>query len=136
MKYNAPLTTLVLVIVIAVFVYFQMSPQKASVLRISVAEARARRFGLIVDVRTPRQRDLLGYYPNSIPIPLERLKMEVPLDISNKNTWILVYGAGISPKLRTGDDTARLAAETLHRMGYPNTRYITESYLSLMPGSQ
>jgi len=130
MKYNAPLTTLVLIIVIAAVVYFQMSPHKASALRISVAEARARRFGLIVDVRTPRQRDHLGYYPNSIPIPLERLKKEVPLDISNKNTWILVYGAGV------GDDTARLAAKTLHRMGYPNTRYITESYLSLMPGSQ
>lgn len=130
MKYNGPFITLVVVVLVAAFVYFQMTPHKASALRISVAEARARRFGLIVDVRTPRQRDLLGYYPNSIPISAERLKNEVPLDISNKNTWILVYGAG------PGDDTARLAAETLYRMGYPNTRYITENYLSLMPGSQ
>ncbi len=130
MKYNGPFVILLLVIAIAVFVTYRAPFQKASVLRISVAEAKARRFGLIVDVRTPRQRDLLGYYPNSIPISVERLEQEVPLDISNKNTWILVYGAG------SGDDTARLAAETLHRMGYPNTRYITESYLSLMPGSQ
>ena len=130
MKYNGPFVTLVLIALVAVLVYFQMNPSPSSALRISVAEARSRRFGLIVDVRTPRQRDLLGYYPNSIPIPLERLTMEVPLDISNKNTWILVYGAG------PGDDAPRLAAETLHRMGYPNTRYITESYLSLMPGSQ
>jgi len=130
MKYNGPFVTLVLVIIVAVYVYYQMNPQKASVLRISVAEAKSRRFGLIVDVRTPRQRDLLGYYPNSIPISQDRLKEEVPLDISSKKTWILVYGSG------PGDDTARLAAETLYRMGYRNTRYITESYLSLMPGSQ
>jgi len=130
MKYNGSFVIVVLVIAIAVCVSYQMTPQTASALRISVAEARARRFGLIVDVRTPRQRDLLGYYPNSIPISVEHLKQEVPLDISNKNTWILVYGAGL------GDDTARYAAETLRRMGYPNTRYITESYLSLMPGSQ
>jgi rhodanese-related sulfurtransferase len=130
MKYNGPFVTLALVMVVAVYVYYQMSPQKASVLRISVGEAKSRRFGLIVDVRTPRQRDLLGYYPNSIPISQDRLKEEVPLDISSKKTWILVYGSG------PGDDSARLAAETLYRMGYRNTRYITESYLSLMPGSQ
>ena len=130
MKYNGALVSLILVTIIALFVHVQRKPHKASVLRISVAEARARRFGLIVDVRTPRQRDLLGYYPNSIPISLERLKEEVPLDISSKNTWILVYGNG------AGDDTARFAAETLHHMGYVHTRYITESYLSLMPGSQ
>jgi len=130
MKYNAPFVTLIVVIILALLVSFQMPPQKESALRIGVAEARSRRFGLIVDVRTPRQRDLLGYYPNSIPISMERLHKEVPLDISNKNMWILVYGAG------SGDDTARLAAEKLYRMGYSNTRYITESYLSLMPGSQ
>lgn len=130
MKYNGPFLTLVVITIIAALLYFQTNPSASSALRISLAEARSRRFGLIVDVRTPRQRDLLGYYPNSIPIPVERLKNEIPLDISNKNTWILVYGAG------PGDDTARRAAETLHRMGYPNTRYITENYLSLMPGSQ
>lgn len=130
MNYNGALITFILVVVIALFLSYQVPSQRESALRIGTAEARARRFGLIVDVRTPRQRDLLGYYPNSIPISLERLKMEVPLDISNKRTWILVYGSGV------GDDKARLAAETLHRMGYPNTRYISESYLSLMPGSQ
>ena len=130
MKYNTPFVAFVIITMIAAVVYFQMTPKKDSALRISVAEAKSRRFGLIVDVRTPRQRDLLGYYPNSIPISLERLAMEVPLDISNKNTWILVYGNG------SGDNIARYAADTLYRMGYPNTRYITESYLSLMPGSQ
>ena len=132
MKYNTPLLSLLVVIVIATVVYYQvgLSVHRASPLRISVAEARSRRFGLIIDLRTPSQRDHLGYYPNSIPISLDRLETEVPLDISNKKTWILVYAMG-------GNDTrAHLAAEKLYKMGYPNVRYITESYLSLMPGSQ
>ena len=98
-----------------------------SSLRIGIPEARARRFGLIIDVRTPQERQQLGYYPNSIPISLERLRQEVPLDISNKNTWILVY-------CNTGR-RAQMAAEILYKMGYPNVRYIDKSYLSLMPGS-
>lgn len=132
MKYNTPLLSLLVVIVIAIVVYYQVgfSVHRASPLRISVEEARSRRFGLIIDLRTPSQRDHLGYYPNSIPISLDRLETEVPLDISNKKTWILVYAMG-------GNDTrAHLVADKLYKMGYPNVRYITESYLSLMPRSQ
>lgn len=132
MKYNSPLISLVIVILLVAVAYYYIvpSPHRASPLRISVEEARDRRFGLIVDLRTPSQRDRLGYYPNSIPISLDRLGIEVPMDISNKNTWILVYGEG-------GNDVRpHLAAETLYKMGYPHVRFITESYLSLMPGSQ
>ena len=99
-----------------------------SPLQIDVVEAKSRRFGFIVDVRTPEQRNRLGYYPNSIPISLERLQSEVPLDISNKSTWILVYS--------NGDQKARMAAEKLYQMGYPNVRYIQDNYLRLMPGSR
>ena len=99
-----------------------------SPLKISIQEARSRRFGLIIDVRTPEQRSRLGYYPNSIPISLEKLEMEVPLDISNKKTWILVYS--------NGDDKAQFAANKLFEKGYTNTRYIDDTYLRLMPGSQ
>jgi len=96
-------------------------------LKISIAEAKARRFGLIIDVRTPNERELLGYYPNSIPISPQRIQQEVPLDISNKNTWILVYS--------NGDNRAENAAKSLYKQGYQNVRYITETYLSLLPGS-
>ena len=89
----------------------------AASLKISVGEARARRFGLIIDVRTPKERELLGYYPNSIPV---ELNTNIP-----KNTWILVY---------SGDNRAANAAEALHKLGYINVRYITESYNKLMPG--
>lgn len=98
-----------------------------SPLQIGIPEARSRRFGFIIDVRTPEQRNRLGYYPNSVPISLDRLQSEVPLDISNKHTWILVYS--------NGDQKAQIAAEKLYQMGYPNVRYIQDTYLRLMPGS-
>ena len=118
---------LVFVLISSLYI-FNDKPTNSIPLLISVSEARSRRFGLIIDIRTQKERETLGYYPNSIPIALETIQSEVPLDISNKNTWILVYS-------QEGGVKARLAAETLYRMGYPNVRYIHTSYLSLMPGS-
>lgn len=104
----------------------QQSSSPISQLLISIPEARARRFGLIIDTRTPKERETLGYYPNSIPMSIDKLQTQVPMDISNKKTWILVYS--------NGDERAKVGAETLYRMGYSNVRYINQSYLSLMPG--
>ena len=118
---------ILLVVSVILFLIYSHTTYPEHSLRISVAEARARRFGLIIDVRTPIERDQLGYYPNSIPISMEKLRTEVPLDISSKSTWILVY---------SGDNRAAVAAEILYGMGYSNVKYITESYLKLMPGSR
>ena len=129
-KLGSVLTVAILVAVVYVIYTISQQSHKTKVgpsLKISVGEAKARRFGLIIDVRTPKERELLGYYPNSIPISPDTLSQQVPLDISNKNTWILVYS--------NGDNRAPAAAEILYRMGYPNVRYIKETYLSLMPGS-
>ena len=128
MKYAAIYLFVVIVLLIVVLIVEPLKTVAASSLQIGIPEAKARRFGLIIDVRTPEQRSHLGYYPNSIPISLEKLKSEVPLDISNKKTWILVYS--------NGDQKAQIAAEKLFKQGYPNVRYIQETYLSLMPGSQ
>jgi len=128
MKYAAIYLFVVIVLLIVVLIVEPLKTVAASSLQIGIPEAKARRFGLIIDVRTPEQRSYLGYYPNSIPISLEKLKSEVPLDISNKKTWILVYS--------NGDQKAQIAAEKLFKQGYPNVRYIQETYLSLMPGSQ
>ncbi len=126
---NTILTFVILaLLVFLVYNYINRPQTLASALKISIGEAKARRFGLIVDVRTPRERDLLGYYPNSIPISIEKLRKEVPLDISSKKTHILVYS--------NGDDRAKLAAQLLYNAGYSNARYINETYLSLMPGSE
>jgi rhodanese-related sulfurtransferase len=129
-KLGSVLMVAILVVVVYVIYTISQQSQRTKVgpsLKISVGEAKARRFGLIIDVRTPKERELLGYYPNSIPISPDTLSQQVPLDISNKNTWILVYS--------NGDNRAPAAAEILYRMGYPNVRYIKETYLSLMPGS-
>ena len=97
-------------------------------LRISVEEAKAKRFGLIVDVRTPKERETLGFYPLSIPISIKSLRKELPLDISNKQTPILVYS--------NGDARAAEGAALIYQMGYPYVSYIDETYLSMMPGSR
>jgi len=123
-----PVLSIVIVSVIVYLVYSNtiQSPFERS-LKISVVEARSRRFGIIIDVRTAVERELLGYYPNSIPFSLDKLAQQVPLDMPNKNAWILVYSNGKS------DKKAVIAAESLYRKGYKNVRYIDESYLSLMP---
>jgi hypothetical protein len=63
----------------------------------------------------------------SIPISLDALEKEIPLDISNKNTPILIY---------SNDDTrAEQAAARVYRMGYHRVSYIDGTYLQLLPGS-
>jgi rhodanese-related sulfurtransferase len=123
---------LIILIVIAIVYYTQISMDqyinKSPSLRISVEEAKAKRFGLIVDVRTPKERATLGFYPLSIPISIQSLRAELPLDISNKQTPILVYS--------NGDSRAAEAAALIYQMGYPRVSYIDETYLSMMPGSQ
>ena len=119
----------VLVIVIAIHAVNQPSTHTPEVsLRISTGEARSRRFGLILDMRNAREREELGYYPNSIPVSLDRLSSEVPFLNSNRAVSILVYS--------NGDNRAKVAAHALYQMGYRNARYITTSYLALMPGSR
>jgi rhodanese-related sulfurtransferase len=122
------LTIVILVgLLYLVYNYLIVTTKSEPSLLISVAEARARRFGLIIDVRTPKERELLGFYPDSIPIQPSQIMKQIPLDITNKNTWILVYS--------NRDNRAAAAAETLYRMGYQNVKYIKDTYLSLMPGS-
>jgi len=120
----------ILIVILVLYIIYttvQQSHPTIPSLSIDSKEARFRRFGLIVDVRSPKEREQLGFYPNSIPISIESLEKDVPLLHPNKKSHILVYS--------NGDHKAVTAAETLYRMGYRETRYITKSYLSLMPGS-
>ena len=120
---------IVLIVVIAVHSVTRSSTRAPDVsLQISTGEARSRRFGLILDMRNAREREELGYYPNSIPVSLDRLSSEVPFLNSNRATSIMVYS--------NGDNRAKVAAHALYQMGYRNVRYITTSYLALMPGSK
>jgi rhodanese-related sulfurtransferase len=119
---------IVLIVVIAIHSVSRSSTRAPDVsLQISTGEARSRRFGLILDMRSAREREELGYYPNSIPVSLDRISSEVPFLNSNRATSIMVYS--------NGDNRAKVAAHALYQMGYRNVRYITTSYLALMPGS-
>ncbi len=127
-KLEIVLSIVIIIAIIYTIYIISQQPNTGPSLRISIEEAKSRRFGLIIDGRSQKDRELLGYYPNSIPISPQRVKQEVPLLIPNKNTWILIY-------CNTGNNAANAAA-MLYRMGYHNVRYINESYLSLMPGSK
>jgi rhodanese-related sulfurtransferase len=99
-------------------------------LEIHPEEAKFKRFGLIIDVRTPKEREELGFYPNSIPIAIQDLLKEIPeligSGLSSKTTSILVYD--------NGDRRAHIAAEMLYDMGYQKVRYLSSSYDRMLPG--
>ena len=93
-------------------------------LEISVKEARARQFALVIDVRTPKEREQLGFYPHSLPISMDRIEKEIPVPPTSS---ILVYA--------NGDERARQAATKLYEIGYHHVRYLPTTYLALLPGS-
>jgi phage shock protein E len=111
---------LIVMIIITVLVIYPY----ISDLRIPVSEARNTKFDVYLDVRTYTERQYLGYYPNSLHIPSDKLKLNVRHEIPNKNTRILVY-------CNTGH-RARKAAELLRNLGYTNVRYIVEPYALLL----
>ena len=117
-----------LVTVIGYFVYTQAMPNyRTYALAISPEEVRSQRFSLIVDVRSPKEREEYGYYPNSVPIAIDRLQQEIPVDLAmDRSASILVYS--------NGDSRAQVAAEMIYSMGYTGVRYLREDYSILMPG--
>jgi rhodanese-related sulfurtransferase len=113
---------LVLVLAVAYFVYTRALPlYRTSSLAIMPEEVRNQRFSLIVDVRSPKEREEYGYYPNSIPISIDQLQKEIPVDLAtDPSASILVYS--------NGDTRAQVAAEIIYSMGYTKVRYLREPY--------
>jgi len=126
MKRVVPLILLVLVITVCA-VYFSTNDTGfiRPSLEISVAEARMRRFGLILDVRSLQEREEMGFFPNSIPYDPEDWKKG---GLVGKETSMMVYS--------NGDGRAQRVAEQLYSMGYHNVHYITSTFTSLLPGSK
>ena len=113
-------------------VYTNMDSLQQPSLEIPVEEARSKRFRLVIDVRTPKEREELGYYPNSIPIEVDKLQSDVSFligsGLQSLQSPILIYC--------NSGHRAQLAAGILYELGYTNVRYISTSYLSLLPGSR
>ena len=82
-----------------------------------------KRYNVVLDVRTPIERSIFGYYPGSIHIPVTELKERIGKEIPDKNTTILIY-------CNTGQ-RARKAAELLQSMGYKKARYIAATHIFL-----
>ena len=126
----------VLIVFIVIIVIYSVAPsmkkyyQEMTSLEITTEEARRHRFHLIIDVRTPKEREELGFYPNSIPIAIQDLMKDVPFligsGLSSKNSHIMIYS--------NGDRRAQVAAQMLYDHGYHHVRYISTTYDRLMPG--
>lgn len=104
--------------------YFSMS----SPYMISAEKARRllnqKKIDLILDVRTKTERDVFGYFPGSIHIPVANLDLPALKSYPNKDVQILVY-------CNTGQ-RARVATEKLRSMGFKNVFYIPTSHVSLL----
>ena len=104
--------------------YFSMS----SPYMISAEKARSllnkKKIDIILDVRTKTERDVFGYLPGSIHIPVANLDQDVLKKYPNKDVQILVY-------CNTGQ-RARVATEKLRSMGFKNVFYIPTSHVSLL----
>lgn len=126
MKRVVPLILLVLVITVCA-VYF--STNDTGIMRpsleISTADARARRFGLILDARSLQEREEMGFFPNSIPFDPEDWKKD---GLVGKATSIMVYS--------NGDGRAQRIAEQLYHKGYHAVQYFIGPFTRLLPGSQ
>ena len=124
--------TLIIVCIIVICIavvysaYPSMNLNQVPSLFISVEEARQRRFGIIVDVRSMKEREELGFYPNSIPVSMEEIAEKGLSALCSPKTSVLVYS--------NGDDRAASAANLLYRKNYQNVRYLATSYDALMPG--
>jgi len=129
MAKRAVLILVIIIVVVAVIFIVNHSDILLSSpipsLELSIQDARTRRFNLIIDVRTLKEREELGFYPNSIPIGIGQLMNEVPILTSSKNNSILIYSNG-------GDRLAENAAKLLYKLGYHNARYISVSYKQLI----
>lgn len=132
---KSPLLTILIVLIVAVVIYsvapaMQRFYQEMTSLEITTEEARRGRFNLIIDVRTPKEREELGFYPNSIPIAIQDLLKDVPFligsGLSSKNASIMVYS--------NGDRRAQAAAQMLYEHGYHRVRYLATTYDHIMPG--
>lgn len=126
MKLATIFFSLVFAIALIVFAYGYMY-SVSSPYYVSATEGKSgiaqKRYNVVLDVRTPIERAVLGHYPGSIHIPVSELRDRIGREIPDKNTSILIY-------CNTGQ-RARKAAELLHTLGYKNARYIATSHILL-----
>ena len=124
------LITILIGVLIAVYFDFDLHPHPKLELSADQVRTDRSRFRIVIDVRDQKERELHGFYPNSIPIEINQLKKEVPFligsGLQSLQTPILIYS-------NEGDHRSKKAAELLFHLGYKNVKYISKSYQSLLP---
>lgn len=116
------------IILIGVVAYVAYQYAVDSPFRISSQEAKklleTKQVDLMLDVRTDLERSTMGYYPNSVHIQSADLEREMPTHYPDKQIRILAY-------CNTGH-RARMATDTLQKLGYTNATYISSQYTTLL----
>jgi len=117
------LSVIVALLVIVVIALFSHNYATQSPYRVSPEEAKRRIKAnpetVVLDTRTELERDVLGYYENSLNLSTEIFRLRYP----NKRTPIIAYC--------NSGHRARAITETLQAMGYTNAVYITTTYPKL-----
>ena len=133
MRYQILPLILICAVIAIIYQSFAHFSLQQDPLLITAKEARRRRHALILDVRTPKERERFGFFPESIPIDPSRVTEEVPFLLGQKPgsqsprpTPILVYS-------NEGDGRARQVAEQLYDIGFIGTRYLNGSYSDMLP---
>ncbi len=132
------LPIILIISVILILLYTGFGPLSLSTLdpdhlSISAREARGKRFSFIFDLRSEKEREEQRMYPNSIRISLETIRDEVPFLLGQKPSDYRVRSTPILIYSNPNDGRARLAAETLYDMGFIGVRYLSGSYLDMLP---
>jgi phage shock protein E len=114
---------LLVVAVVAFFVYRKWGSRADSAMRITADQANKSEFDVYLDVRTVEEVASTGTHPLATNIPLDYLEKDIKNEVPDKNDTILVF-------CNTGQRASK-AADRLAALGYTNIRYISEQHTSL-----
>jgi rhodanese-related sulfurtransferase len=117
------LLLLLVLIILAGFLYYNMSSPLAIYPDEAKALLNAGKFDVIIDVRSKLEWDQ-GHYPIAIHIPVDEIEDDLHERIPDKKSELLIY-CNTSTR-------ARVAAEKAQSMGYTNVRYLVGTHLNLL----
>jgi phage shock protein E len=120
--YGIMLLLVALVFVFVTYVFIErMYPHDLRITAKEASELIQTHGAKVVDVRTKTEWDT-GHFPSAIHIPASRIKQLAPKKLDRTDTIIVYCNTGTR---------ARNAAIALVDLGYPNVRYIAETYHEL-----
>ncbi len=123
MRYRTAFFTVATVLVLVGLYHYTFSSPWRVTPEVAKMLLDAKKIDLVLDVRTPLERETLGKYPGSSHIPSGELNKVVLDRVRDRGTVILVY-------CNTGQ-RARHAVEVLRELRYKHVMYIAGSWKSI-----